>query len=64
MFTTDPLLDVLLRGLILTALAMCWVVLLVRVNGLRSFSKMALSHCWPPVRRSVPAARRRVPSSR
>lgn len=40
MFTTSPLLDVLLRGLILTTLAMCWVVLLVRVNGLRSFSKM------------------------
>lgn len=40
MFTTSPILDVVLRGLILTALAMCWVVALVRVNGLRSFSKM------------------------
>lgn len=41
MFISDPtLLDVLLRGLILTALAMVWVVVLVRVNGLRSFSKM------------------------
>ena len=40
MFVEKPLLDVLLRGLILTALAMFWVVLLVRVNGLRSFSKM------------------------
>lgn len=40
MFTAEPMLDVLLRGLVLTALAMVWVVVLVRVNGLRSFSKM------------------------
>ncbi|MGF1459713.1 MAG: DUF421 domain-containing protein [Leptolyngbyaceae cyanobacterium] len=40
MFTAEPILDLLLRGLILTALAMFWVVMLVRVNGLRSFSKM------------------------
>ncbi|WP_223858452.1 DUF421 domain-containing protein [Salinimonas profundi] len=30
----------LLKGLLLTSLAMCWVVVLVRINGLRSFSKM------------------------
>ncbi|MGI9013769.1 MAG: DUF421 domain-containing protein [Phycisphaerales bacterium] len=40
MFVDQPTLDVILRGLILTALAMFWVVLLVRINGLRSFSKM------------------------
>ncbi|WP_346293184.1 DUF421 domain-containing protein [Sphaerothrix gracilis] len=40
MFVAEPILDVILRGLILTALAMFWVVVLVRVNGLRSFSKM------------------------
>ncbi len=40
MFIDDPTLDVYFRGLILTALAMVWVVLLVRLNGLRSFSKM------------------------
>lgn len=40
MFLTESMLDVLLRGLLLTALAMFWVVVLVRVNGLRSFSKM------------------------
>lgn len=40
MFVDHPTLDIFLRGLVLTALAMCWVVLLVRVNGLRSFSKM------------------------
>lgn len=40
MFIADPTLDILLRGLILTVLAMFWVVVLVRVNGLRSFSKM------------------------
>ena len=41
MFISEPiLLDVILRGLFLTAFAMTWVVILVRVNGLRSFSKM------------------------
>lgn len=40
MFIADPTLDVLLRGLVLTTLSMVWVVMLVRVNGLRSFSKM------------------------
>ncbi len=40
MFIADPTLDVFLRGLVLTSLAMVWVVVLVRVNGLRSFSKM------------------------
>lgn len=40
MFIADPTLDVFLRGLLLTTLAMVWIVLLVRVNGLRSFSKM------------------------
>lgn len=40
MFFADPTLDVFVRGLVLTAFAMFWVVMLVRVNGLRSFSKM------------------------
>lgn len=40
MLVTEPTLDIFLRGLILTALAMFWIVVLVRVNGLRSFSKM------------------------
>lgn len=40
MFTDLLWIDVVLRGLVLTALGMMWVVLLVRVNGLRSFSKM------------------------
>lgn len=40
MFVEQPILDALLRGLILTAIVMTWVVVLVRVNGLRSFSKM------------------------
>lgn len=40
MFITDATADTLLRGLLLTAVAMIWVVILVRVNGLRSFSKM------------------------
>ncbi|MCW8092318.1 DUF421 domain-containing protein [Alteromonas sp. ASW11-130] len=33
-------LDIVLRGLLLTLIAMSWVVILVRINGLRSFSKM------------------------
>lgn len=40
MFISDPTFDLLLRGFVLTSLAMLWVVILVRVNGLRSFSKM------------------------
>lgn len=40
MFVSDPTLDLILRGVILTTLAMVWVVMLVRINGLRSFSKM------------------------
>ena len=40
MFIAEPTLDVVLRGLVLTSLAMVWVVMLVRLNGLRSFSKM------------------------
>ncbi|MCW8109577.1 DUF421 domain-containing protein [Alteromonas ponticola] len=40
MFVSDTIVEVLLRGTVLTTLAMLWVVLLVRVNGLRSFSKM------------------------
>lgn len=38
--TDKPLLDALLRGVILAMLGLVWVVLLVRANGLRSFSKM------------------------
>lgn len=40
MFFADPTLDIFSRGLVLTAITMFWVVVLVRVNGLRSFSKM------------------------
>lgn len=40
MFSAIPTLDLLLKGLLLTTMGMFWVVLLVRVNGLRSFSKM------------------------
>lgn len=40
MFVSDPLFDVVLRGLILATAGITWVVILVRINGLRSFSKM------------------------
>ncbi len=40
MFVDEPVLDIILRGLILAIIAMSWVVVMVRVNGLRSFSKM------------------------
>lgn len=40
MFADNSVLDMVLKGAILTTLAMCWVVILVRINGLRSFSKM------------------------
>ena len=40
MFSASPTLDLICRGLFLTTMVMVWVVLLVRINGLRSFSKM------------------------
>lgn len=40
MFVSQPTLDTILRGGVLAALAIIWVVALVRINGLRSFSKM------------------------
>lgn len=40
MFFDNLLFDVLIRGIILSAMAMIWVVTLVRIVGLRSFSKM------------------------
>lgn len=40
MFVEDQIIDMVLRALCLSAAAMVWIVLLVRINGLRSFSKM------------------------
>lgn len=40
MFVSDPTFDLIMRGVVLTTVAIAWVVLLVRINGLRSFSKM------------------------
>lgn len=40
MFGLDPFLDILVRGAVLTTIALLWVLVLVRVIGLRSFSKM------------------------
>lgn len=40
MFVEDQILDLGLRAFCLSAAAMVWIVLLVRINGLRSFSKM------------------------
>ncbi|MFC0018453.1 YetF domain-containing protein [Roseibacillus persicicus] len=40
MFVEEPTIDLFVRGFALTALGMLWVVVLVRINGLRSFSKM------------------------
>ena len=39
-FFADPTVDALARGAILASIALLWVVLLVRIVGLRSFSKM------------------------
>ncbi len=38
-FATEPL-DTIVRGLALSAMAVCWVVIVVRIVGLRAFSKM------------------------
>lgn len=40
MFVASTEFDILLRGLILAAVALSWVVLLIRLTGLRSLSKM------------------------
>lgn len=40
MFVTPTEWDIVLRGLILAAAALVWVVVLIRINGLRSLSKM------------------------
>ena len=40
MFGLSPFLDVLARSAALTSVALLWVLILVRVVGLRSFSKM------------------------
>ncbi|PVH27562.1 DUF421 domain-containing protein [Pararhodobacter oceanensis] len=40
MFTDAPMIDALITGILLSAVTIAWVVLLVRIVGLRSFSKM------------------------
>lgn len=40
MFLDDPLLDAVLKGALLSGLGLAWILLLVRIVGLRSFSKM------------------------
>lgn len=40
MIFDQPVLDVLARGVILSSLALAWVIIVVRVIGLRAFSKM------------------------
>ena len=39
-FLSQPTFDLVLRGLILAAVALLWVVILIRINGLRTLSKM------------------------
>lgn len=40
MFTDATLPDILLRAAVLPVVSLCWIVFLIRVNGLRSLSKM------------------------
>ena len=40
MFFSGDILDLVARGLVLAFIGLAWVVLLVRINGLRSLSKM------------------------
>jgi len=40
MLLDEPALDIIVRGVVLGTMAMLWIVLLVRITGLRSFSKM------------------------
>jgi uncharacterized membrane protein YcaP (DUF421 family) len=41
MLVDDPVFDAVLRGLVLAAAGLAWVTLLIRLNGLRSLSKMS-----------------------
>ena len=40
MFFEETWLDIVARGVVLSATAIIWIVLLIRINGLRSLSKM------------------------
>mgnify|MGYP000229886404 CR=1 FL=1 len=40
MILDSPWLDIAARGILLAAAAIFWVVILIRINGLRSLSKM------------------------
>ena len=40
MFTDNTWFDIVLRGVLLSIVAIGWIVVLIRVNGLRSLSKM------------------------
>lgn len=40
MFVENEFLDILLRGTLLSVFGLLWIILLVRIVGLRSFSKM------------------------
>lgn len=40
MFTDNTWFDIALRGVLLSAAAIGWIVILIRINGLRSLSKM------------------------
>ncbi len=40
MFSSDATLDLFLRGSLLAFFAILWLIILIRFNGLRSFSKM------------------------
>lgn len=40
MFVSDTTIDIVLRGLLLAAIAIIWVTVLIRINGLRTLSKM------------------------
>lgn len=39
-FTDNTTLDLLLRGFVLAAAALVWITILIRINGLRTLSKM------------------------
>ena len=40
MFLDQPILDAVMRGAILAVIALAWMILLIRINGLQTLSKM------------------------
>ena len=53
MFFDNTVLDVLARGFVLSGVALIWIILMVRIVGLNSFSKICLISLLVLVKRHI-----------